>query len=165
MKVLELSVSELKQYEKNPRKNEAAVQYVANSIREFGFKVPIVIDKDNVIVSGHTRLKAAMQLGMETVPCIVADDLTEEQVKAFRLADNRVSEKATWDWDMLGEELNDLFDFDMTEFGFDPEAINIDWDNVEELTEETYEEPKHVMLRCPHCNHVDSKAHFVKVDG
>ena len=165
MKVIELSVSELKQYEKNPRKNEAAVQYVANSIKEFGFKVPIVIDKDNVIVSGHTRLKAAIQLGMETVPCIVADDLTEEQVKAFRLADNKVSEKATWDWDMLGEELDELFDFDMTGFGFDPDSLNIEWDNVDELSEETYEEPKHVMLRCPHCNHVDSKAHFVKVDG
>ena len=84
----------IKPYGKNPRKNDEAVKYVAESIKQFGFKVPIIIDCDGVIVAGHTRYKAAKKLKMETVPCIVADDLTDEQIKAFRLADNKVAEKA-----------------------------------------------------------------------
>ncbi len=94
MKIEYKKIDDLKPYENNPRFNDDAVEYVANSIKEFGFKVPIVIDKDNVIVAGHTRYKASMELGLEEVPCIVADDLTDEQVKAFRLADNKVGEKA-----------------------------------------------------------------------
>lgn len=81
-------VKDLKPYDKNPRKNAKAVDAVAESIRQFGFKVPIVIDKDNVIVCGHTRWKASKKLGLEEVPCVVASDLTKEQIKAFRLADN-----------------------------------------------------------------------------
>ena len=119
MEIKMRKLSELIPYEKNPRKNDDAVKYVKASIKEFGFKVPIVIDKDNVIVAGHTRYKAAKDLKMDEVPCIVADDLTEEQVKAFRLADNKVSEKADWDFNLLSVELEDLLDFDMSEFGFD----------------------------------------------
>lgn len=119
MQIVEKNIDELTPYERNPRKNDNAVQYVANSIKEFGFKVPIVVDKDGVIVAGHTRLKAAKELGMKTVPCIVADDLTEEQVKAFRIADNKTSDQATWDDSLLGEELKGLLDeFDFTDFGF-----------------------------------------------
>ena len=112
-------LDELVPYEKNPRKNTKAVKYVANSISEFGFKVPIVIDENNVVICGHTRLLASEKLGMDEVPCIIAKDLTEEQIKAFRLADNKVSEKAEWDFDLLNEEMDELFDFDMTEFGFE----------------------------------------------
>lgn len=112
-------ISLLRPYEKNPRRNDEAVKYVMESIKEFGFKVPIVIDKDNVIIAGHTRHKAAKKLKIKEVPCIVADDLTEEQVKAFRLADNKVSEKAEWDFNMLEEELGDIVDIDMTMFDFD----------------------------------------------
>lgn len=119
MEIITKKVDELIPYEKNPRKNDEAVEYVANSIKEFGFKVPIVIDKDNVIIAGHTRLKGAKKLGLKEVPCIVADDLTEEQVKAFRLADNKVSEVAEWDMTLLGEELLDIEDLDMTDFGFE----------------------------------------------
>lgn len=119
MNIIERRVDELRPYEKNPRKNDEAVKYVAESIKQFGFKVPIVIDRDGVIVAGHTRWKAAKKLKMSTVPCIVADDLTDEQIKAFRLADNKVSEKAEWDFDLLAEEIGDLVDFDMTVFGFD----------------------------------------------
>lgn len=97
MNIVYRQLETISPYEKNPRKNDDAVEYVANSIREFGFKVPIVIDKDGVIVAGHTRYKAAKKLKMENVPCIVADDLTDEQIKAFRLADNKTAEKATWD--------------------------------------------------------------------
>lgn len=127
MNILDMNIKDLKPYEKNPRKNENAVEYVANSIREFGFKVPIVVDKNNIIVAGHTRFKAAKKLGLQEVPVIVADDLTEEQAKAFRLADNKVGEVATWDADLLGEELSSILDLDMEDFGFsfddDPEVV------------------------------------------
>ena len=112
-------IGELVPYEKNPRKNTKAVKYVANSIETFGFKVPIVIDENNVVVCGHTRLLASEKLGLNEVPCIIAKDLTEEQIKAFRLADNKVSEKAEWDFDLLNEEMDELFNFDMTDFGFE----------------------------------------------
>lgn len=108
MNIIEKSLEELIPYENNPRKNDEAVEYVANSIKEFGFKVPIIIDKNNVIVTGHTRYKASKELGLEKVPCIVADDLTEEQVKAFRLADNKVSDYSIWDNKKLLQELDEL---------------------------------------------------------
>jgi len=119
MDIVMKSVNDIKPYEKNPRRNDAAVKYVAESIKQFGFKVPIVIDSNGVIVAGHTRHKAAKKLKLKEVPCIIADDLTEEQVKAFRLADNKVSEQAEWDMDLLTEEMDDLFDFDMSLFGFE----------------------------------------------
>jgi site-specific DNA-methyltransferase (adenine-specific) len=134
-------IDEIRPYEKNPRKNNEAVKYVAESIKEFGFKVPIVIDRNNVIVAGHTRWKAAKKLGLSEVPCIIADDLTDEQIKAFRLADNKVAEKAEWDFDLLTDELDDLFDFDMSVFGFEDmtedEEIEVAEDDFEaELPEE-----------------------------
>ena len=121
MDVKDFRLADLKPYDKNPRRNDNAVDAVANSIRQFGFKVPIVIDTDNVIVCGHTRYKAAQQLGLDRVPCIVADDLTPAQIKAFRLADNKVAELADWDNAFLLDELDDLadLDFDMTDFSFD----------------------------------------------
>lgn len=108
MDVRNFRLADLKPYEKNPRKNDNAVDAVANSIKQFGFKVPLVVDTNNVIVCGHTRYKAAKSLGLESVPCVVADDLTAEQVKAFRLIDNKTSELASWDFEKLGEELNSL---------------------------------------------------------
>lgn len=105
-------------YERNPRKNEKAVEAVCESIRQFGFKNPIVIDAQNVIICGHTRALAAKALGIKQVPCIVADDLTEEQIKAFRLVDNKVGELASWDVDLLPLELADIAQ-DLTVFGFE----------------------------------------------
>lgn len=119
MQIVDKNIEELIPYAKNPRKNDEAVEAVANSIKEFGFKVPIVIDGENNVVCGHTRLKAAKKLKMDIVPCVIADDLTEEQIKAFRLADNKVGELAEWDFDLLGEELDGIFDIDMSGFGFD----------------------------------------------
>ena len=119
MNIVEKDINELVMYENNPRKNDEAVKYVANSIKEFGFKVPIIVDKDNVIVAGHTRLKAAKKLKIDKVPCIVADDLTDEQIKAFRLADNKVAEFAVWDDILLNIELADINSVDMEDFGFD----------------------------------------------
>lgn len=119
MNIIEKNITEIRPYEKNPRKNDNAVDAVAASIKEFGFRVPVVIDSKGVIVCGHTRYKAAKKLGIDTVPCVVADDLTEEQIKAYRLADNKVAELAEWDVDLLGEELDGIFDIDMSDFGFD----------------------------------------------
>lgn len=127
MEIVNKRLNEIEPYEKNPRKNDDAVQYVAESIRQFGFKVPIVIDRDGIIVAGHTRYKAAKLLKMDEVPCIVADDLTDEQVKAFRLADNKVGEFAEWNEDLLAYELADIIDIDMTDFGF-----SFDDDEVED---------------------------------
>lgn len=118
-KIRMISVNEIVPYGKNPRKNDKAVDAVAKSIKEFGFKQPIVIDGNNVIVCGHTRLKAAKKLGITEVPCIIADDLSEEQIKAYRIADNKVGELAEWDWDLLTDELCEISAFDMTEFGFE----------------------------------------------
>lgn len=117
MNVIEMNVTELKPYEKNPRINDAAVERVALSIKEFGFKVPIVADRNNVIVAGHTRLKAAERLGLATVPVVKADDLTDDQVRAFRLADNKTAELAEWDFAKLWEELEET-EMDMGLFGF-----------------------------------------------
>lgn len=108
IKIEEKAREWLKPYPNNPRKNDKAVDAVAASIREFGFKVPIITDKDGVIIAGHTRLKAAEKLGLETVPVIVASDLTEEQAKALRLADNKTAELAEWDPDLLLKELSEM---------------------------------------------------------
>lgn len=141
MKIIYKKVADIIPYENNPRNNEKAVDYVANSIKQFGFKNPIIIDKENVIVAGHTRLKAAEKLGIEEVPCIMADDLNEEQIKAFRLADNKVSEIATWDLDKLDLELEDI-NIDMSEFGFGD--INIELDEEYEEDEEEEDGPENI---------------------
>lgn len=163
MKILDIAVENLKEYENNPRRNDDAVPFVANSIKEFGFKVPIVVDKNMVIIAGHTRLKAAKELGMKTVPCIMADDLTEEQVKAFRLADNKTSELSQWNFLKLDEELSDIFSVDMKGFGFG-EMDKIDWDNTPEITEENFEEPEEKnQLECPKCHYKGEKSFFQTV--
>lgn len=143
MNIVLMKTGDIIPYEKNPRKNDEAVKYVMASIEEFGFKVPIVVDKNNVVVAGHTRLKAAKKLKLDEVPCIVADDLTEEQIQAFRLADNKVAEKAEWDFDLLSGELDELLDFDMTVFGFDDAEEEAEAEVEEDDFEaELPEEPK-----------------------
>ena len=118
-----MPIGSVKPYDRNPRRNDDAVDAVANSIAEFGFKNPIIVDSDMVIIAGHTRLKAARKLGLKEVPVVIASDLTAEQARAFRLVDNRTAELADWDDDLLQEELDALMDdFDMEEFGFEAEA-------------------------------------------
>lgn len=119
MKVKEVPVSEVLPYHGNPRNNDDAVEAVAASIREFGWQQPIVVDADMTVIVGHTRLKAAQRLGLATVPVHVASELTPEQVAAYRLADNKVGELATWDMNALALELDGLSCFDMGQFGFD----------------------------------------------
>jgi len=152
MNIVYKKLTELKPYEKNPRKNDDAVKYVQESIKEFGFKVPIVIDNNGVIIAGHTRYKAAGNLNLREVPCIVADDLTEEQVLAYRLVDNKVAEFSSWDLDILPDELEELlnFDFDMEPFGFAHiEETEVDLGDFFEPAEQKEKEPKTII--CPHC--------------
>lgn len=108
MEIVYKKINELKPYENNPRFNDDAVEYVKNSIKEFGFKVPCVIDKNGVLITGHTRYEASKQLGLKEIPCLIADDLSEEQIKAFRLADNKVSDYSIWDNKKLLQELEDI---------------------------------------------------------
>ncbi len=131
LQIIYKPLEELQVYSNNPRFNDDAVEYVANSIKEFGFKVPLVISRGGVIITGHTRYKASMELGLKEVPCIIADDLSEEQIKAFRLADNKVSEKAEWDLELLDEELNDILDIDMSLFDFKEIELDLDDGNEE----------------------------------
>lgn len=131
VKIVSMNIDLIKPYEKNPRHNDDAVQPVAKSIKSYGFKVPIVVDKNNVIITGHTRYRAALLLGLNTVPVIIADDLTPKEVKAFRIADNKVSDFSIFDNKLLLEELDGLDDlftgFDFS--GLDNMAVLDEKDN------------------------------------
>ena len=140
LKIEYLKIEEIKPYDKNPRKNEKAVEIVAKSIKEFGFKNPIILDKNNEIVAGHTRLKAAIKLNLKEVPVVRADDLTPEQVKAFRIMDNKSSEFAEWDLELLKGELYSLEGSDVFELtGFSSEEISGIWDADKEVVEDIVE--------------------------
>ena len=141
MQIISKNIEEIKEYENNPRNNDNAVEYVARSIKDFGFKIPIIIDKNNVIVAGHTRYKAAKELNLTEVPCIVADDLTDEQIKAFRLVDNKSAELAEWNLELLNIELENIHDIDMNLYNFELSEL---LDNVieDDYEIELPEEPK-----------------------
>jgi DNA modification methylase len=156
MKIVFKKIQDLIEYENNPRDNETAVDAVANSIKEFGFKVPIVITKENVIIAGHTRLKASIKLGLLEVPCIIADDLSEDQIKAYRLADNKTAEFASWDFTKLEEELLNI-NMDMLQFGFEElenevhvNATDDDFDVEEEMPLEPYSKSGDIYLLGEH---------------
>lgn len=140
MEFVEKELTWLKPYANNPRDNANAVEPVANSIKEFGFKVPIVATSDGEIINGHTRFKASKLLGLEKVPVIIADDLTDEQIKAFRLADNKTGELAEWNEELLAKELEKL-DFNLEQFGFEK--------LVEEFGEEEKEDPYTSKITTP----------------
>lgn len=146
LKIYLVPIDEIVPYENNPRNNDSAVDKVAASIHEFGFKVPIIVDKDNVIVAGHTRLKAAQKLGIDSVPVIKADDLSEEQIKAFRLADNKTSEFAEWDFEALTAELEAISNIDMSEFGFD--ELEADLEEPERESVDIEDEKYQLVIDC-----------------
>ena len=156
MNIINLKVKDLVPYDKNAKKHDKAqIDNVAESIKQFGMVQPIVVDKDNIVIIGHCRLEACKKLKYKEVPCVKADDLTEEQVAKLRLLDNKLNE-SDWDFDLLGEELLEL---DMSEFELDWGLPNndIDWADVEDLNENTYDKPAHDMLECPACHHIDRK--------
>lgn len=155
LKIEYLAVKDLKPYKKNAKKHpEAQVEHIANSIKEFGFRQPIVVDKDNILVIGHGRLLAAKKLGLDTVPCVRADDLTDEQIKALRLADNKTNE-SDWDIEILDIELDDITNIDMTDFGFsfDFKEGDSPQQKIKESTEVDLSEydDENFECECPRC--------------
>lgn len=141
--IIYLPIGEIKAYEKNPRDNEKAVEPVMRSMKRYGVRSPAIIDKDNVLLAGHTRLKAAIRLGMKEFPCVRADDLSKNQGKAFRLADNRMQEDSTWDTEALAQEFAALKEngFDLLDTGFDEfELAGITF-NPEDIDGEDYDTP------------------------
>lgn len=130
MDVISMAISDIKPYPNNPRKNDDAVTATANSIKEFGWQQPIIVDKNNIIIAGHTRYKAAKQLNMDKVPVVVAKNLSKEQVKAYRLADNKTGEIADWDSEFLEDELANIIDFDMEDFGFEQIKNDVNIDDI-----------------------------------
>ena len=151
-KIILMALSVITPYENNPRNNEEAVEKVANSIKEFGFNQPIVVDKDNVIIVGHTRYLAAQQLELEKVPVIVAENLSEEQARAYRLADNKTGELAGWDFEKLALELEQIESFDMGEFGFESHDLGGEiGDFFENAPTSNSNEHKPKTVTCPHC--------------
>lgn len=162
MQIVEKKIEEIKPYENNPRKNDDAVKYVANSIKEFGFKVPIVIDKNNVIVAGHTRYKASKKLGIDIVPCVVADDLTQKQINAFRLVDNKTAEMAVWDDGKLKEELEQIFDINMKDFGFDDIEKEIQY---EDLSENLIDKFEVIIVKCTDAMNMQETYEWLIAEG
>ena len=150
MEIIYKSTKEIKPYENNPRNNNEAVEKVAVSITDYGFRVPIIIDSNNVIVAGHTRYKAALKIGCESVPCIVIDDLTPEQIRAYRLIDNKTAEYSSWDFEMLEKELKSL-DIDISEFEFPDLGETLDISDDDFYTDETVKNVKVKSIKCPHC--------------
>jgi len=135
MEIKMVKLSEIVPYENNPRKNADAVEPVKQSIMQFGFRNPMILDAENVIVAGHTRYLAAQELGLQEVPVLYADDLTEEQIQKYRLVDNKTAEYAEWDFEKLEEELAQL-DFGDFDFGFNND-LEIDETDLDDDTEKT----------------------------
>lgn len=146
-----VKTSELKPYERNAKKHPAdQVEHIANSIKEFGFRQPIVADRNNIVVIGHGRLLASQKLGLEVVPVVYVDDLTEEQIKALRLSDNKTNE-SEYDFDILDQELADILDLDMSDFGFDlNEFEEYTGEGAKEYSEEDFSDEK-FKCECPKC--------------
>lgn len=152
-KIVYISVDNITPYENNPRHNDETVAPLAKSIEQFGFKQPIVLDKNNVIIMGHTRYKAAHLLNLKTVPCIIASDLTDKQAKGLRIIDNKIQELSGWDFDRLDEEIQDLIksdiNFNLEDFGFE---------HIDEILSDDFfrdaepHEKKHKKITCPYCN-------------
>lgn len=153
MEIKYKKLEEIIPYDNNPRFNEQAIDYVANSIKEFGFKVPLVIDKNNVIITGHTRYEASKKLNLKEVPTIIADDLSEEEVNAYRLADNKVSELAVWNYDLLLEEIEEI-DAEKLKL-FDINDKEIDFTDEKEKAETKPEED--FCYKCPRCQQLIDK--------
>lgn len=152
LKIVHKRLDELKPYDNNPRINDNAVDAVVKSINEVGFRVPLIITADSVIITGHTRYKAAEKLKLNKIPCIIADDLTDEQVRIFRIIDNKTSELSEWDFEKLKQELYEL-DFDFEAFGFDNllEEIKEELQNTsQELSVDDYSDDE-FECTCPRC--------------
>ena len=165
MEIVKIKINNLKPYKNNAKKHpKEQIEQIKKSIQEFGMNDPIAVwGKDNLIVEGHGRLEALKELGYKEVECIRLDHLTDEERKAYTLAHNKLTMNSDFDFEVLDNELNNILNIDMSDFGFIQD--NIDWDNIEDLENDNYEEPQHRMLQCPSCHHIDRDIHFKKVKG
>lgn len=160
MKIEEKRLEEIRPYKNNPRLNEAAVDAVAASIKEFGFRVPVLLDKGGTIIAGHTRYKAAKLLGLERIPCIVIDGLTDEDVRQLRIVDNKTQELAKWDFALLADELEEIRGINMDAFGFaafdeeaEPKKVTSSLDEGEEVDLDEFDD-EHFAHVCPECGYM-----------
>lgn len=165
MEIIKMKIKDLKPYKNNAKiHTKEQIEQIVTSIKKFGMNDPIAIWGDeNLIVEGHGRIEALKKLNIDEVDCIRLDHLTDEERKAYTLAHNKINMNTGFDLDMLDLEFNDIQAINMEDFGFIYNSI--EWDNVEDLTEETYEEPTHKMLECPKCHHIDRDIHFKKVQA
>lgn len=167
LQIVYIPVEQITPYDKNTRKHSPDdIEQIKASIVANGFNDPIgVWGEKNIIVEGHGRLFAAKELGFDKVPCIRLDHLTDTQRRDYAIRHNRTTELSSWDFSLLEEEIAslELEGVDLSELKFDMPQ-NIDWAGVDDLTEDTYDEPEHEMLECPSCHHVDRKIHFKKVE-
>ena len=152
MEIKLVKIAKIKPYDRNPRNNDGAVDAVAASIKEFGWQQPIVVDRDGVIIAGHTRYKAAQKLKCKEVPVVVAENLTDEQVRAYRLADNKTGELAGWDFSALEEELAGIAEIDMSLFGF----VDKEMAEAVDLSDEPEDGGDNggKLMHCPKCGFV-----------
>tara|TARA_R110000744_G_scaffold5660_1_gene20090 strand:+ start:753 stop:1256 length:504 start_codon:yes stop_codon:yes gene_type:complete len=157
--IIELEIDEIKPYKDNPRVNKDAITVVKNSLSKFGWQQPLVLDKNNEIVVGHTRYYAAIELGMKKIPCLIADDLNDEKIKAYRIMDNKSSEYASWNYGLLTKEMQDILEsggLDLTFTGFSNNEIDnmIDDINVELEDESSVARMDELnLITCPDCGH------------
>ena len=163
MKIVERKTADLRQYENNPRKNDAAVDKVAASIEKFGFIVPALITEEGEIVAGHTRVEAAIKLGIKKIPCIVIDDLDEDLIRQLRIVDNKAAELSSWDFEKLMIEMAEIKEIDMDVFGFGDFSENIKDESAAAGTEsitQTFNNREMDLddfgddqfeIECPHC--------------
>lgn len=165
MNIVDINPEELVFYENNPRDNDEAVPIIANSIERFGFKVPVMIDSNKVIICGHTRVKAALNLGLETVPCIIEDEMSEEDIRAFRIVENKTHELSFWDSSLLRQEMDALDEIEWGDFGFD-EAQELSDEEMQQFFADSgsakttspkptdsvaVDSSESEMVQCPHC--------------
>lgn len=168
LKIVYLDPAELTPYENNTRKHAPSdIESIKKSIEQDGFNDPIGIwGENNIIVEGHGRQIAAVEMGLKKVPCIRLDHLTDTQRREYAIRHNRTAELSAWDFTALEEELAalDINGIDMSDLNFDL-GKEVDWSDVDDLSDSNYEEPEHEMLECPACHHVDRKIHFKKVSS
>ncbi len=165
MEVRNMNIDDIKPYDNNPRDNDNAVESTANSIKEFGWQQPIVVDKDMVIIVGHTRYKAAKKLGYKEVPVVIASNLNKEQVRAYRLADNKTGELANWVYGDLMSEIQEIQDLDLTDFGFNDSDLDISDKWEDNVSLDDYEEPDTSNFEpkkciCPKCGYLGNEEEF-----
>lgn len=163
LKIEKVKLDDIKTYENNAKLHPSEqIEQIKKSIQEFGFNDPLAVDENNVIIEGHGRYIALKELGYKEAPVIRLGGLDEEHKKAYMLVHNKLTMNSDFDIDVLNDELESILNIDMEQFDF--HIADIDWDDIEDIDTNNYDEPKHSMLECPSCHHIDRDIHFKKVE-